>query len=194
MNGILIEKERAPRTAMERKLVFPYGRTLLYSRSITFGVLLAFLVIVFSLVPPLPPAYLMGLAALLVASFLVFGVSPALTQHWMTRSRVILRQGWYLRVVVPFADLESLRVAEDSLGYRMPLGIHRPLGRPSLFVTGGRTGLLVARLRRARRFWQVLGLPAMEIVFDVEHPHEFLRAFEERRRLFTPVETDRSDA
>ncbi|TMA06088.1 MAG: hypothetical protein E6J93_01985 [Methanobacteriota archaeon] len=124
----------------------------------------------------------------------LFAVSPLLTQHWITRSRVILRQGWYFRAVLPFSGIEELVAADDAHTFRTPLGISRPFGQPVLFVTGGRTNLVRVRLRRPRRFWQAFGLSAAEIVFDVTDRDGFLAAFEERRRLCPPVQSDRARA
>jgi len=105
----------------------------------------------------------------------------------MTRSRIILRQGWYFRAVIPFSDIESIARSEEASRTRVPLGIHRTLGQPALFVTGGRTNLISVRLRRPRKFWQAFGLTATEIIFDVNDPEGFLRAFEERRTSLPPV-------
>src|SRR3990170_4166766 len=74
------------------------------------------------------------------------------------------------------------------------VGIPRPFLRPVLYGAGGRQGPLVRRLRRPRRFWQAFGLMATEIVFDVDERTRFLDAFEERRRLLSPVEPERADA
>ena len=130
----------------------------------------------------------------LAAYLVLFTVSPLLTEHWLTRSRLILRQGWYFRAVIPFSDIESISAADDAGRTHVPLGIHRPLGQPALFVTGGRTNLVSLRLRRPRRFWQAFGLVATEIIFDVEGRDGFLAAFEERRSSLAPVQTHGPDA
>ncbi|MGQ0797718.1 MAG: hypothetical protein ACT4OI_07650 [Methanobacteriota archaeon] len=179
---------------MERRLVFAYGRALAYGRLVVFIVLIVLVAVVMGASPPAAPELLTVSGVVLAAVLLVFGVSPLSTRHWLTRSRVILRQGWYFRAAVPFRDIQSIESAEDLAPHRVPLGIHRPLGRPTLFVTGGRTGLVRVVLARPRRFLQAFGLPASEIVFDVARPKEFLEALRERRALFAPVEADRADA
>src|SRR2546427_4985423 len=95
---------------------------------------------------------------------------------------------------MPFATFVLLLAADDAAPLRTPLGISRPFGQPVLFVTGGRTNLVRVRLQRPRRFWQAFGLSASEIVFDVTDREEFLAAFEERRRLLPPVQSDRPRA
>src|SRR6058998_984756 len=171
MSITLIRSQPSPGT-VEKRLTFAYGRTLVTSRIFVLA----------------------SLAALLAAYLVLFTLSPLLTQHWITRSRLILRQGWYFRAVLPFSVIEELQAADDAIAFRTPLGISRPFGQPVLFVTGGRTNLVRVRLQRPRRFWQAFGLSASEIVFDVTDREEFLAAFEERRRLLPPVQSDRARA
>ena len=178
---------------MEKRLTFAYGRTLVTSRIFVLASLAVLAAILITLTSS-PISAVLGLAALLAAYLVLFMLSPLLTQHWITRSRVILRQGWYFRAVLPFSGIEALQAADDAGAFRTPLGISRPFGQPVLFVTGGRTNLVRVRLQRPRRFWQAFGLSASEIVFDVTDREEFLAAFEERRRLLPPVQSDRARA
>jgi len=178
---------------MEKRLAFPHGRTLLAVRLAYVAPVVALLVVALAVLPPLPPAPLAAVVAVVAAYIVLFVLSPLGTEHWLTRSRLILRQGLYFRAIVPIAEIETIEPAEIHI-LRVPLGIHRPLSQPALFVTGGRSGLIRIRLVAPRRFWQAFGLLAREIVFDVDDPRRFLDAFEERRRLFAPVEPDRSDA
>ncbi len=180
--------------AVEKRLAFAYGRALAMSRMvlcvIAFGLVGVFLALASS-VPLVPLAVFL---VFLVAATVLFAISPLLTEHWLTRSRLILRQGWYVHVSLPLSGIVSLGPADEAAPARVPLGVHRPLGRPTLYVTGGRTGLLVVRLSRPQRFWSSFGLEATELVFDVEDREGFLRAYEERRSLLAPVEADRADA
>jgi hypothetical protein len=175
---------------MEKRLAFRYGRVLVAVRVLWVAMLGVFSAVAVALFPSIAPAYLALLVGVFGVVFLVLCVSPLLTDHWLTRSRLILRQGWYFRVAIPFAEIASVRPLADPVPGRIPLGIHRPLGRPILFVTAGRTGLIEIRLERPRRFLQALGLLASDIVFDVMDARGFLDAFEERRRLFAPVEAE----
>ena len=190
MSSTLI-KGRHESGTMEKRLTFPYGRTLVTSRIFVFASL-AILAAILILFTSSPASAVIGLTVLLAAYLVLFAVSPLLTQHWITRTRVILRQGWYFRAVIPFSGIEELLAADDAGAFRTPLGISRPFGQPVLFVTGGRTKLVRVRLRHPRRFWQAFGLSASEIVFDVTDRDGFLAAFEERRRLLPPVKADRA--
>jgi len=177
-----------------KRLTFTYGRTHLIGRSFLLIGMTALLVIGVALSPEVPWLTVAAIATVLVAYLILFTVSPLLTEHWMTRSRLILRQGWYFRAVIPFSEIESISAADDAGRTQVPLGIHRPLGQPALFVTGGRMNLVALRLRHPRRFWQAFGLFASEIIFDVGDRAGFLAAFEERRASLPPVQADRADA
>ena len=192
-NRTLMRRDlRSQRVA--KRLTFTYGRTHLIGRSFLLIGMTALLVIGVALSPEVPWLTVAAIATVLVAYLILFTVSPLLTEHWMTRSRVILRQGWYFRAVIPFSEIESISAADDAGRTQVPLGIHRPLGQPALFVTGGRMNLVALRLRHPRRFWQAFGLFASEIIFDVGDRDGFLAAFEERRSSLPPVQADRADA
>ena len=178
---------------MEKRLDYAYGRALALSRITLFLVLFALVgaFLAFSpSIPVLPLALFLGFLAL---ATILFGISPLLTRHWLTRSRLILRQGWYFQVSVPLSEVVSLAAADAAAPLRAPLGLHRPLGQPTLYITGGRTGLVLVRLSRPRRFWSSFGLEATELVFDVDDREGFLRAAAERRSLLAPVQANRSN-
>src|SRR5207245_144894 len=116
MSITLIRSQPSPGT-VEKRLKFAYGRTLVTSR--TFA--LARLAVLHPIFIPLPSSRtsaVLGLAALLAAYLVLFTLSPLLTQHWITRSRLILRQGWYFRAVLPFSVIEELQAADDAIAFR----------------------------------------------------------------------------
>lgn len=178
---------------MEKRVSFGYGRALLVGRLSFLAGLAASVVVAIAVLPPVPPEFLLLLSALFLAYGLVFVASPLRTVHWLTRSRLVLRQGWYFRAILPFDEIAEVEAPEWVPG-RIPLGVHHPLGGRTLFVTGGRRGLVAVRLVAPRRFWQAFGLRASEIVFDVDDPARFLAEVAARRRLFAPVQPDRADA
>lgn len=179
---------------MEKRLAYAYGSILALTRVLIFVLAFAFVGVFVALAPSIPLLPLALFLAFLVAATLLFAISPLLTQHWLTRSRLILRQGWYFHVALPMSEIVSITPAEETTPLRVPLGIHRLLGQPTLYVTGGRSGLLLVRLSQPRRFWSSFGLSATEIIFDVADRPGFLHAFEERRGLLAPVQSDRARA
>ncbi len=179
---------------MEKRLAYAYGRALVLSRIVYFLIAFALVGALLVLAPSFPAVPAAAFLGALLVAFLLFAVSPLLTQRWLTRSRLILRQGWYFRAIIPFSDIVGLEAPQDASIVRVAPGIHRPLGQPTLYVTGGRAGLLVVRLSHPRRFWSSFGLAADQIVFDVDDPIGFLRAYTERRTLLPPVQADRPNA
>ncbi len=176
---------------MDKRITLPYGRSLVMIRVATFAVLAMAIGIAVAISPSFSGLATALLAVVLVLYFVLSAVSPLLTDHWITKSRIILRQGWYFRAIIPFSDIVSVSAADEIGRLRVPLGIHRPFGQPVLFVTGGRTNLISIQLREPRKFWQAFGLTVREIVFDVDDRPRFLAAFEERRQSLPPVEPDR---
>lgn len=179
---------------MDRRLSFGYGRTLVLSRGLFFALLLGLIAAAIAIAPAFDPLAAAALAVAVTVYGVVFVASPLLVQHWLTRSRLILRQGWYFRAVIQLSEIESVDAADETGRSRVPLGIHRPLGQPALFVTGGRTNLVAVRLREPRRFWQAFGLEVSQIVFDVLDRPTLLAAAAERRGLFAPVQAHGPDA
>lgn len=193
MNRTIIHRDlRSGR--VPKRHSFAYGRTLVISRLILLLALVALVGVTVGLTPSFPTLSLAILSLVLVGYFVLLTVSPLLTEHWVTRSRLILRQGWYFRAVIPFAEIEKIEAADDAGRSRVPLGIHRPMGQPSLFVTGGRQNLVSVRLTHPWRFWQAFGLTASEIIFDVIDREGFLSALAERGTSLPPIEADRADA
>lgn len=170
---------------------FSYGHGFFLQRLLLFGgfsgVFLAFLGLV---VQGTPGEWLAGLGALFGAYLVVWGASPLFTTHWLTTSRLILRQGWYFRAVIPLREI----VSAEAFDGEPKLGIRALMGRQRLYVAGSRVGLVAVRLRSPRRFWTVLGATAHEIVFDVDSRDAFLDTFRERRMSLAPVQAERADA
>lgn len=150
----------------------PYGRTFFYQRALGLLAIGVLVLVILGVQTRTPPEWLVLIAAILLAYVTVVGMSPLLTSHQLTRSRIILRQGWYFRTVLPISDAESVGPwdGEPKYGLRLSLGSER------LYVVGSRENLVAVRLREPRRFPQVLLLRAKEIVFDVDDRDAFLEA------------------
>ncbi len=181
----------ATKAPSPKRREFAYGHGFFLQRLLLFALFAAFLLAFLAfMVHGTPPEWLAGLAVLLTVYIVVWGVSPLLTDHWLTTTRLVLRQGWYFRTVLPLREIEGVEPFEG----RVPLGLRAPFGRRRLYATGSKVGLVSVRLRRPRRFWAVLGADADEIVFDVDSRDRFLEAFRERQTSLAPVQAERADA
>ena len=157
--------------------MFRYGRTFFLVRALLLTALFLFVLGFLASLTTTPASWIALLAAVLATYLLVYGFTPLLTTHVLLRSRVIFRQGWYFRCIVPFEDVEAIGPWEGT----PKSGLWISLARRTLFVIGAPTNLVSLRLRTPRRFGQVLFMTAGEMVFDVDDRDAFLAEFEERR-------------
>ena len=160
-----------------------YSRTFFYLRALLLLILFAAVILFLALQTLTPAAWVGLLAALLAAYLIVVGLSPLLTSHTLTQSRLILRQGWYFRAVVPFGDVESIGPYDGALKY----GLRLSLAKRILFVVGSAQNLVAVRLREPRRLPQILFMRAEEVVFDVDNRDAFLAEVEERHAMPEPL-------
>ena len=173
-----------------RRFEFPYGHGFFLQRLLLLSALAVFFVAFLAFAVPTPPSWLAVIGAALGVYVLVSGLSPLFTNHWLTASRLVLRQGWYFRTAVPFQSVESM----EAYGGKPRLGLSAPWRRRRLYVTGSNEGLVAVRLTTPRRVWQVLGAEIDEIVFDVDSRDRFLEEFSKRRGSLAPVEAEGADA
>lgn len=173
-----------------KRIEFPHGRGAFQQRLVLLIALVAAILAFQGLLLPTPLVWLAVMAAALAVYLLVVGISPLLTDHWLTSTRLILRQGWYFRAIVPLRSITSTVPFEG----KPKLGLSAPWGRRRLYVSGSKEGLVAVRLARPRRFWQVLGAEIDEIVFDVHQRERFLEAFAARKASLAPIEPERADA
>ena len=177
-------------TAAPKRKEFPYGPSFFLQRLLLFAALAGVILGILGLQVGAPLEWMAGFSVLFAAYITVWGLSPLFTVHWLTTTRLIVRQGWYFRAVFPLRGIESVSKFEGHV----PLGIRASISRQRLYVTGSQVGLVSVKLRVPRRFWAVLGMSADEIVFDVDSPDAFLEAFGARKDSLAPVEPERAGA
>ena len=126
----------------------------------------------------------------LAVYFIIVGVSPLFTDHWVTLTRLVLRQGWYFKVSTPYSQIESIG-RTDELG---KYGLWSALFKGKVYVVTSQHGLVSIKLRSPVRFLMILGKEATELIVSVEQPDAFIWAIKEKIELLPPVHTDRADA
>jgi len=177
-------------SAPPRRLEFDYGHSAFLQRALLLlGVWIVATVLLASAAGLAVP-WIVVVSATIGAYALVFGFSPLLTRHWLTRSRLILRQGWYFRAILPLRDLRSIAAYEGD----PKIGLRGDITRRTVFVTGSKVGLVAVELRTPRRFWQVLFTTADRVVFDVDGRDRFLGEAAARSASLAPIQADRPDA
>ena len=179
----------AAATPARKRMEFPYGHGFFLQRLLLFTILVVFALVVLAFQLAAPAAWVGALGIALGVFVWVWGITPLFTNHWLTTTRLILRQGWYFRAAFPLREIESL----EKFTGDVPLGLRARIGKRRLYVTGSRVGLLSIKLRTPRRFWAVLWAQADEIVFDVDSPDAFLEGFGGRKSSLAPVQAERAD-
>jgi len=169
---------------------FAYGRGYFLQRLVLYAIVVAFALAVLVAFIRAPVAWAAGIGIVLVAYLVIFGVSPLLTSHTMSRGLLTLRQGWVFRAFLPLKGIVSAGPYDGEA----PLGLHASIARRRLYVTGSKVGLVAIRLKAPRRFWGVWGAFADEIVFDVDSRDSFLEALRQRQVSLAPVQPERADA
>ena len=169
---------------------FAYGRGFFLQRFILFAALAAVLLGFLAFLTQTPSQWIAAIGVILTVYLVIWGFSPLLTSHRLSRALLVLRQGWYFRAYLPLAGIESVEAYDGDA----PVGLRASIMRGRLYVTGSKVGLVIVRLKEPRRFWSVLGASADEIVFDVDSREAFLEAFKERGVSLAPVQAERADA
>ncbi len=134
-----------------------------------------------------PVLWLSMFFALFFLFLLVFGISPLLTNHRMTKRRLIIRQGWYFKIVIPVKNIEDVVRLETG-----KLGLKGAIGQPILYVTSSDHNLISIILRDPMKLTYILGRKVENVVLNVENEERFIRELTERIRSFqsSPQSTD----
>ena len=100
---------------------------------------------------------------LLLSASLLLGVSPFLTDHELHGDRLVLRQGWYFKAIIPLDNIMDARLVD---GGPRKIGISFRMNGPVLAVTTRKHPLIEMRLRRPQRFAGAWGKRADRVFFD----------------------------
>ncbi|MFQ6106770.1 MAG: PH domain-containing protein [Thermoplasmata archaeon] len=120
----------------------------------------------------------------------VVGISPFFTDHWVTLTRLVLRQGLYFKVSIPYSEIESIETTNEVAKY----GVRSSWVKGKVYIATSQHGLVSIKLRNPIRFLLILGKSATELIVSVDEPERFMRAIRERMELLAPIEPDRAYA
>lgn len=176
--------------ANARRIEFRYAKIYFYSRAFLMSLFMITALAIFGQGFEIPTIWSVSFALIIIMTLLIFGISPLLTTHWLTRTRLVLRRGWYFRTIIPLNDITSIQAYDGE----SRLGLNLSLHSSTLFVTSSRVDLVNIKLKKPRRFIQMFGLAAKNVIFNVEEREKFLNAINERLGSFSPIETKGPDA
>jgi hypothetical protein len=168
---------------------FSYPKGYLYLRLVLILMIVGILVMI-TLIFAIFGVWTALVLAMLIVYMIVVGISPLFTSHWVTLARLVLRQGLYFKVSIPYSDIESVEQTNEVAKY----GVRASWMKNKVFVTTSQHGLVLMKLRKPIRLLLVLGRSANELIVSVDEPERFVEAVRERMELLPPVETDRTYA
>jgi hypothetical protein len=125
-----------------------------------FASLSVLLIVLSTPVDPLLGALIM---LLLLSVTLLLGASPFLTDHELHDDRLVLRQGWYFRAVIPLDNIADARMVEAG---PRKIGVSFRMNGPVIGVTTRKRQFIEIRLRTPQRFAWAWGKRADRVFFD----------------------------
>ncbi|MDD4308271.1 MAG: hypothetical protein PHU53_05630 [Thermoplasmata archaeon] len=124
-------------------------------------------------VPGVDMLVLWGFGAIALGFMAIILLSPLATDHEVADSSIILRQGMQFSASIPFSEVAAV----ESVSIPIMSSAARK-GR--IVLTGSRRNLVMIKLKRPRRFSQLLWRSSDEILLDVHRPEEFLKLVNEK--------------
>ena len=115
----------------------------------------------------------------------VFGLSPALTEHQVGGKNLVLRHGWYFKAKVPLDNIRDVEETEEGIPGH---GMNALLGGNKLYLVNSRVGLVKVKLYDRHMMGGLLGRFISEVVTNVDEPTAFLRLLRERAGLNVKLE------
>ena len=152
-------------------------------------IIVPMIVLTIMLSTPVDPVLGASVIILLLLVLLVLGVSPFLTSHELHDDRLVLRQGWYFKAVIP---LNNILEAEHLDNGPRKIGVSFRMAGPVVSVTTRKHDVIELRLRRQQTFVWALGKHADRVIFDAIDDRRLLKRLQDRS--LSPVETDGAGA
>ena len=162
---------------------FSYPKFIFFRRAVMYVALIPIVLLLLRFIDA-PLLWLAVFFIIFFILFMVFGISPILTKHTLTRRRLILRHGWHFKLEIPIKDIEEVETAEwGKVGLKGSTGTH------TLYVTSSEHDLISIKLKSPMRTVHLLGRKVDMIVINIEGRESFLRELNERIQSLQPIPT-----
>jgi len=117
--------------------------------------------------------FILLIVAVMTIALVVVGVSPLLTSHDVEEDRIIIRQGWHSRVVVPIEKVTSVHRME-KIGIKE--GVILDAFNRTLVMTGSKKNGVRIELKSEIRVPSAFWKKVETVVLDVNEPERFIAA------------------
>ena len=129
------------------------------------------LLVLLSLLPEGRLLFLALVGVVLAITVLVIGVSPLLTRHEIADGRIVIRQGWHSRMVVPVDQVQRVQRLDRIEAKE---GVLLDAFNRTLVLTDSKVNGMRLQLRNEVRvpsaFWKKVDV----VIFDVDDPQRFI--------------------
>jgi hypothetical protein len=159
---------------------YPYFKTVMFL-VLTFATTLV--LILLNLMSLLGIVLVLGVMG---AVTLVFGLSPALTEHQIGAKNIIFKHGWYFNAKVPLDNIRDVEETEEGIPGH---GMNALLGGNRLYLANSRVGLVKIKLYDRQMMGGLLGRFISEVVTNVDEPGPFVKCLRERAGLKVELKT-----
>jgi len=159
---------------------YPYFKTVMF---LVFTFALGLVLILLNLISVLGIILVLGVMG---AVTLVFGLSPALTEHHIGSKNLVLWHGWYFSAKVPLDNIREVEETEEGIPGH---GMNVLLGGNLLYLTNSRVGLVKIKLYDRQMMGGLLGRFISEVVTNIDEPGPFVKCLRERAGLKIELKT-----
>lgn len=151
-----------------RQRKYPYPKLPLLRTAFEYVIIMVGMLLILAFIRA-PLVWLLFFFAIFLSMLLVLGISPLLTNHTLTNRRLIVRQGWHLKIEIMLGDIEGIEPMEGGLK-----GFVGAPGRNALYVTSTKFDQVSIRLKKPIRLIYALGKLIDEIIICVENRNVFM--------------------
>ncbi|HNX46994.1 MAG TPA: hypothetical protein PLC39_00520 [Methanomassiliicoccales archaeon] len=150
---------------------FEHDRRPAFVNLVLWAIMAMWLMIILAFLPHERLLFVVVMGALLVITVLVIGVSPLLTMHEVIDGKIVLRQGWHSKVVIPLDQVKRLQRLERI---EVKEGVLLDAFNRTLVMTDSKVNGIRLEMKSVVRvpaaFWKRVDV----VIFDVSDPDRFV--------------------
>jgi membrane protein YdbS with pleckstrin-like domain len=129
------------------------------------------LMVLLAFLPEERMLFIVVMGLILAFTVLVIGVSPLLTRHEVIDGKIVIRQGWHSKLVVPMDQVKRLQRLDRI---EVKEGVLLDAFNRTLVMTDSRSNGIRLEMREAKRVPAVFWKKVDVVIFDVTDPDRFI--------------------
>jgi hypothetical protein len=151
-----------------RQRIYSYPKVPLLRTAFEFVIIMVGMLLILAFIRA-PLEWLLFFFLILLVMLLVLGISPLLTDHALTRRRLIIRQGWHFKIEIMLSNIKSVEANEEGLK-----GFASAKEKDALYVTSSKFDQVSIKLKKSVRLIYALGKLIDEVIICVENRNAFI--------------------